>query len=361
MRPLWIFLGILVQCIQTQEDNNWIHDTPPDTTIPDHLYTGPRLEVGVTMESVHHMISWFISPAKSHKGILENIQRNHLPYRYIDSLLRMVKPILAAEPYLVHINDVSKTTIVGDIHGQFLDLLHIFAINGYPSEGNRYIFNGDFVDRGEASLKVVLTLFALKAALPHSIHLNRGNHEVADINGLYGFKDELYRTYPRQAAAIYAAINEAFQLMPIAHIVSKAYFVVHGGLPPMPIILESTNLWQHQRKSADPTLTDPLVMHFLWSDPRPEPGIGGSERGLGLIKFGPDVTDAFLRVNNLAYLVRSHEVKDAGYEIAHNGKCITVFSAPHYAGSMLNLAAIMIIEADGKSHRFVQFRPAFWT
>ena len=29
-------------------------------------------------------------------------------------------------------------------------------------------------------------------------------------------------------------------------------------------------------------------------------------------------------------VVRSHEVKDEGYEIEHDGKLITVFSAPNY-------------------------------
>ena len=37
--------------------------------------------------------------------------------------------------------------------------------------------------------------------------------------------------------------------------------------------------------------------------------------------------------NNLLFIdaiIRSHEVKANGYEVEHNSKCITVFSAPNY-------------------------------
>ena len=53
--------------------------------------------------------------------------------------------------------------------------------------------------------------------------------------------------------------------------------------------------------------------------------------------LGPDVTENFLKKNNLEYVIRSHEVKDMGYEVAHNGKCITVFSAPNYCGMYLSI------------------------
>ena len=100
------------------------------------------------------------------------------------------------------------------------------------------------------------------------------------------------------------------------------------------------------------------MCEILWSDPQPIPGRGPSKRGVGL-SFGGDVTKRFLQDNNLGNLlllsillffhvsgflhmtrltdlvVRSHEVKDEGYEIEHDGKLITVFSAPNYCDQVL--------------------------
>lgn len=71
------------------------------------------------------------------------------------------------------------------------------------------------------------------------------------------------------------------------------------------------------------------MCELLWSDPQVPMGISPSKRGVG-VQFGPDVTKAFLAKNKLDYIIRSHEVKADGYEVAHDGKCITVFSAPNY-------------------------------
>ena len=84
---------------------------------------------------------------------------------------------------------------------------------------------------------------------------------------------------------------------------------------------------------------------ILWSDPQPFQGRGPSKRGVGL-SFGPDVTAAFLENNGLDLLVRSHEVKDEGYLVEHDGKCITIFSAPNYCDQMGNSGAFVKIDAD---------------
>ena len=50
------------------------------------------------------------------------------------------------------------------------------------------------------------------------------------------------------------------------------------------------------------------MCELLWSDPKPAPGRGPSQRGVG-VGFGPDVTSNFLQDNGLDLLVRSHEVR----------------------------------------------------
>ena len=86
--------------------------------------------------------------------------------RYAYDILIQIRKFFLDEQSLVRVEipDGKKITVCGDIHGQFYDLLHIFEINGVPSESNPYLFNGDFVDRGSFSVEVVLTLFAFKVS-----------------------------------------------------------------------------------------------------------------------------------------------------------------------------------------------------
>jgi serine/threonine-protein phosphatase 5 len=43
-------------------------------------------------------------------------------------------------------------------------------------------------------------------------------------------------------------------------------------------------------------------------------------------------------------IIRSHEVKQEGYEVIHDGKLVTVFSAPNYCDTMGNKGAYITLD-----------------
>jgi len=67
--------------------------------------------------------------------------------------------------------------IFGDVHGQYFDLFRLFDIAGYPSQNQKYLFIGDYVDRGKQSIETICLLLGFKIKYPEYFFLLRGNHE----------------------------------------------------------------------------------------------------------------------------------------------------------------------------------------
>ncbi|CAM8986399.1 unnamed protein product [Rhodiola kirilowii] len=270
--------------------------------------------------------------------------------RYAMQIVLQVREMLQSLPSLVDINipEGKHFTVCGDVHGQFYDLLNIFELNGLPTEDNPYLFNGDFVDRGSFSLEVILTLFAFMCMAPSAMYLARGNHESRSMNKIYGFEGEVRSKLSETFVELFA---EVFCCLPLAHVINEKVFVVHGGLFSVDGV-KLSDIRAIDRFCEPPE--EGLMCELLWSDPQPTPGRGPSKRGVGL-SFGADVTKRFLSDNNLDLVVRSHEVKDEGYEIDHDGKLITVFSAPNYCDQMGNKGAFIRFEAPELKPNIVTF------
>jgi len=299
-------------------------------------YSGPQLPETVTSEWVCDLMKYF-----HEEGMLCN--------RVVVDILMRALELFKREPTIVELdfpNGCTKYTVCGDTHGQFFDLEHIFKFNGPPSATNPYVFNGDFVDRGSWSCEVILTLLCWKLACPKYLHLTRGNHETLAMTSIYGFQGEMDTKYNHE---MYELCMEVFNWLPLGIVLGGKVLVVHGGIPRTPCKLE-------ELKRIDRVQQPPSEGHFcdlVWADPRPEPGFGPSPRGVSF-KFGPDISKRFLDSNGLKYLVRSHEMKQDGYEQAHDGRVITIFSAPNYCDSMGNKGAVINFDTDWEPN-FRQF------
>jgi serine/threonine-protein phosphatase 5 len=132
-------------------------------------------------------------------------------------------------------------------------------------------------------------------------------------------------------------MGKVFCRLPLCARIESKVFVVHGGLASEDgVTIADINRLDRNREPPEAG----LMCDLMWADPQPNKGRAPSKRGVGL-SFGPDVTDNFLATNNLQLVVRSHEVRDEGYEWEHPGKLVTVFSAPNYCDQMGNKGAFI--------------------
>jgi protein phosphatase len=282
----------------------------------------------------------------------------------LNQLCLAVLEVVKNQPMLLELRAPIK--IFGDIHGQFPDLMRLFAQYGSPSDVDGdldavdYLFLGDFVDRGSFSLETVCLLFALKCKFPNQIHLVRGNHEDATINGLYGFKDECRRRIredPDSPLSVYNLINALFEYLPCGAVIDGKVLCIHGGIGgSIESLCDIANLPRPLKVSQTPTSQlEQRVTDLLWSDPTDSDVQGGvlsnetrDPDGTGrIVKYGPDRVEKFLNRNSpLQLIVRAHECVMDGFERFAGGKLITVFSATDYCGHHKNAGALLFIKRD---------------
>nr|CAD7194008.1 unnamed protein product [Timema douglasi] len=142
----------------------------------------------------------------------------------IRQLCLVTREIFLEQPMLLELE--APVNIVGDIHGQYEDLLRHFDKLGYPPDAN-YLFLGDYVDR------------------------------------VYGFYDECKRRY---SVKLWKTFTDLFNCLPVAALIEGTIFCMHGGLSPQ--LGELNDIRSIPRPIDVPD--SGLVCDLLWGDPAEE-------------------------------------------------------------------------------------------
>jgi len=289
-------------------------------------------------------------------------QSKRVSYEDFSDLIKRVVALLGKEQRedsricgrLLRLPPSGFATIVGDLHGDLESLRHILVTSNFLNFGvgddTYLIFLGDYGDRGLYSLEVYYTILKLKEIFPTRVVLMMGNHEAPrDLIPFPHDLSVLFREkYGGEAGAnLYSEMRGLFGHLYTTVLVEQQTVLVHGGVPLNVLSFKDLAFAyktheDHQKRRSKRSFSwkelnrpeqnpwESNLEQLLWSDPEENlVGVKPSPRGIGKL-FGLDLTDRFLKMLNVAILIRGHEPSDDGFKINHSGKVLTLFSTKQF-------------------------------
>lgn len=286
---------------------------------------------------------------------LEALTSSAVPFFCKDVIRRLcaeARSIFTSQPSLIEIEG-EDVTIVGDLHGSLFDLLRILKDGAFSPQGtDKYLFLGDYVDRGNFSLEIVTLLFALAVKFPGRFILLRGNHEFESVCSLYGFSAEIQEAYAD--LDVWREFVSVFAYLPFAALIDQQHLCVHGGISRL---LHNLDDIRNIRRPVFDYDANFLVRDLVWADARSAMCYFlESSRIEGVSDFGGRALRDFLCKNNLKSLIRAHQYHSRG--VLHEFKSMyTVFSASSYKGPDANPSGILLYSKETQELTPKLFRP----
>ena len=283
------------------------------------------------------------------QNVREALRSMHpLDVGFVHEVIDKAIAVLKSEPNVLNLP--SPIIIAGDIHGQFYDLLNMFAKYAELPKG-RYLLLGDYIDRGNFSFEVLFYLICLKVRYPKNIFLLRGNHESRLMTVEFSFKDEVGKKYDMN---VYSHFISLFDCLPLAAVVGQKLFCVHAGISPDLKSIDSLRAIDRVREPNKNT----LVHDMLWSDPHPNydkenvPSFAVNVARKCSYYYSYGDVAKFLEHNGLKAIVRSHSVEPKGFRLFKKlenstlPSVFSIFSAPNYCGVCQNKGGVLYCDRE---------------
>ena len=239
----------------------------------------------------------------------------------MSNLFSDMKLLVKKEKPIISLNS-NKNLIFGDIHGDLEAIsliVHLIKVEIRLDKKTKFIFLGDYIDRGKNSLEVILILFLLKRAKPNTFYLLRGNHEFRDINAFGDLHKEL------ETLKIYNLdkINLVFDYLSLALILNDSFFLCHGGFP----LYLNTKTFNDKYDKPFNEYNSKLWEDFVWADFREDLIYFAFNSLRGISYDAPyDVLDDFLKENDYLSLIKGHQHHLTGVSFKNDKKLLIIMS-----------------------------------
>ncbi|OUT23272.1 hypothetical protein CAS74_001590 [Pichia kudriavzevii] len=291
----------------------------------------------------------FVDGVPDYRFLMRHFRREgKLSYSQIFRIIDAATIIMRKEPNLLKVDIPS--VVVGDIHGQYYDMLGMFEMFGDPSK-TQYLFLGDYVDRGDRSIEVLILLYAMKINFPKRFWLLRGNHESERMTSYFTYKRECIQRYSEE---LYEKSLESFKALPLCAILNEQFFCVHAGISMSLWDLEDINKIDRFKEDIP---GEGLLCDLMWSDPTDdydtetiheddiEHYFDSTTRDIAPSNPSSKQINFWVLLEDINHKIR---VESSGFP-----SLITIFSAPNYCGTYANMGAALVY--NGETFNIKQF------